>query len=141
MELNYIELTASDVDRLKPLHTAYKLEIGEDAPTDADYDRLAEAMRAGKIRFFGCEVDGRLTGCCSVAPGWSTFNYAPAGVFEDFYIVPDARHRGIARRLVRCAVERSGVASLTVGCADCDAEMYRALGFSVPLGNLLSWDA
>ena len=140
MGLEFIEIGPSDVDRLRPLHTAYKLEIGEDAPTDADYARLAGAMRAGRIRFFGCEADGRLAGCCSVAPTWSTFSYAPAGVFEDFYILPDARHRGIARRLVRFAVERSGLGSLTVGCADCDVEMYRALGFRVPLGNLLAWD-
>ena len=126
MELNCIELTAADIDRLKPLHTAYKLEIGEDAPTDADYDRLAEAMRAGKIRFFGCEVDGRLTGCCSVAPGWSTFNYAPSGVFEDFYILPEYRHRGVARQLVRYAAAQSGVGSLTVPDAVCGINSGRA---------------
>ena len=138
MEL--FELTAGDIPRLWSLHIAYKREIGEDAPPEEAAERLAGALRAGKIRFFGCEDGGRLVGCCSVSPAWSTFNYAPSGVFEDFYILPEARHRGIARKLVHFAAEQSGVVSLTVGCADCDVEMYRALGFRVPLGNLLAYD-
>ena len=137
--MEYIEITAGEADRLWPLHTAYKQEIGEDAPSEADLARLAEAMAEGRIRFFGCAEGGKLVGCCSVAPTWSTFNYAPAGVFEDFYILPEYRHRGIARGLVAFAVGESGVQSLTVGCADCDAQMYRALGFSVELGNLLAY--
>jgi len=28
---------------------------------------------------------------------------------------------------------------LTVGCADCDVEMYRSLGFDIPLGNMLAF--
>ena len=135
-----IELHPADFERLKPLHTAYKLEIGEDAPTDADYDCLRAAMEAGAIRFFGCIEDGVLAGCCSVAPVFSTFCYGAAGVFEDFYILPDRRHRGVARALVRFAVSQSGVRSLTVGCADCDREMYAALGFKTPLGNMLAFE-
>jgi hypothetical protein len=27
-----------------------------------------------------------------------------------------------------------------VGCADCDVEMYKALGFCIPLGNMLAYD-
>ena len=126
--------------RLKPLHEAYKREIGEDAPTDADFERLAEAVDGGRIHFYGCVEDGALVGCCSITPAWSTFHYGPAGIFEDFYILPEYRHRGVARNLVQFAAARSGVASLTVGCADCDVEMYKALGFRARLGNLLAYD-
>ena len=28
---------------------------------------------------------------------------------------------------------------MTVGCADCDEAMYRALGFDVKLGNMLAY--
>ena len=35
--------------------------------------------------------------------------------------------------------EQSGVGSLTVGCADCDVEMYKAIGFVIPLGNMLAF--
>ena len=61
-------------------------------------------------------------------------------MFEDFYIRVDYRHRGIARQLVQFAYQESGVSSLTVGCADCDVPMYQALGFSIPLGNLLAFE-
>ena len=138
--MEYIELTSGDISGLKPLHAAYKREIGEDVPSDEDFERLAAAMRAGRIRFFGCAAEGALVGICSIAPTFSTFNYGPAGVFEDFYIVPDHRHRGIARQLVAFAAKESGAQSLTVGCADCDVEMYRALGFSTPLGNMLAYE-
>nr|MCR5173513.1 GNAT family N-acetyltransferase [Oscillospiraceae bacterium] len=76
----------------------------------------------------------------SVTVGFSTFDYAPSGVFEDFYIRPEYRHRGAARQLVLLAYRDSGVGTMTVGCADCDRAMYGALGFTVPLGNLLAFE-
>ena len=125
--MEYRRITASEIDELWELQKAYKSEIYEDSPTDADRERLAVAIREGKI-------------CCSVTIGFSTFNYAESGVFEDFYILPQYRHQGIARKLVQFARTESGVQSLTVGCADCDKAMYQALGFSVLLGNLLAYD-
>ena len=41
--------------------------------------------------------------------------------------------------LVAYAFEQSEVSSLTVGCADCDVEMYQAIGFQIPLGNMLAY--
>ena len=81
-----------------------------------------------------------MTGCCSITIGFSTFNYEQSGVFEDFYICPQYRHKGIARELIKFSYIDSGVKSLMVGCADCDVEMYRALGFSIRLGNLLAFE-
>ena len=65
--------------------------------------------------------------------------YIFMGVFEDFYIQPEYRHKRIARKLVAYAYEQSGVESLTVGCADCDVQMYEAIGFGIPLGNMLAF--
>lgn len=127
-------------EALRQLQIQYKRAIGEESPSDADFGRLFEAIAAGRILFYGGYDGERLVACCSVCPTFSTFNYRPSGVFEDFYIVPEYRHKGIARALARFAFEASGAASLTVGCADVDVEMYRAIGFSVPLGNLLAMD-
>ena len=129
-----------DMVGIEPLHIAYKLEIGEDAPGREGLDNLRKAVEEETIFFYACEEDGRPVGCCSVSPTFSTFNYQKAGVFEDFYILPEYRHRGIARKLVEFACRDSGVGSLTVGCADCDRVLYAALGFSIPLGNLLAYD-
>ncbi len=137
--MNCRKLTVEDMTALEALQSAYKREIGEEEPTRADLERLSEAIRRGDILFFGCFAEGALVACCSVSPTFSTFDYRRGGVFEDFYVVPAYRHRGAARKLVECAVCDSGVSSLTVGCADCDLELYRALGFTIPLGNLLAY--
>ncbi|MDD7383770.1 MAG: GNAT family N-acetyltransferase [Peptoniphilaceae bacterium] len=78
--------------------------------------------------------------CCSVTVGFSTFDYMPSGVFEDFFISSEYRHKGIARELVKYAYLESGLSSLTVVCADCDVKMYQSLGFTISLGNLLAFE-
>lgn len=140
MPMNYRRIAVSEMDTLWELHKAYKAAIGEDAPKDQDRLRLKAAMEKEQILFFGAWDGPVLAGCCSVTVGFSTFQYAPSGVLEDFYIVPPYRHQGIARELIHFARLNSGVSSLTVGCADCDLGMYQALGFSIPLGNLLAFD-
>ena len=127
------------LDQLWELQRAYKEAIGEEAPTDADREKLRAAMADRRILFFGAWDGEALAGCCSVTVGFSTFDYGPSGVFEDFYILPAYRHKGLARQLAGYAFEASGVKTMTVGCADCDTNLYRAVGFRTPLGHLLAW--
>ena len=138
--MEYIRVTTDHMAGLKMLQLGYKQEIGEDRPADENFDSLCEAIATGQIIFYGCRDEGRLIACCSITPAYSTFNYQMGGVLEDFYIVPEYRHRGIARQLVGFAYRESGVGSLTVGCADCDIKMYQSLGFTIPLGNLLAFE-
>ena len=138
--MEYRRINTSELDALWALQTAYKAEIGEDAPTAQDKERLRGATEREQILFYGAWDAAALVGCCSVTIGFSTFLYAPSGIFEDFYVCPAYRHKGIARKLVQLARADSGVSSLTVGCAACDLPMYQALGFSVPLGTLLAFD-
>lgn len=138
--MEFRKIIPTEMDDLKRLQIAYKQEIKETAPKDEDFERLLYAMEDGKILFYGCVHEGRVIACCSVSPSFSTYDYQTGGVFEDFYIVPEYRHKGIAKQLVRYAYEQSNVSSLTVGCADCDVGMYRALGFGIPLGNMLAFD-
>ena len=80
----------------------------------------------------------RAVGMCSVAKCFSTFACTDTGVFDDFYIEPVFRKKGVARILAQEAQEWSnenGLASLTVCCAPCDEEMYQALGFNIRLGS------
>ena len=138
MELRRLEF--KDIFDLWELQKRYKAEIGEDEPDEGGRIALADAIAHHKILFFGAFDGAKLVGCCSVSVVFSTFNYLPGGVFEDFYILPDYRHKGIARSLVNFAYRESGVSSMTVGCADCDLPTYRALGFTIPLGNLLAFE-
>lgn len=138
--MKYGRIDISQIDALWELQKAYKTEIREEPPADTDKGKLEDAIRGNRIIFYGAWDQDSLVGCCSVTVGFSTFRYALSGVFEDFYICPQYRHKGIARELTRFAFTDSGVDSMTVGCADCDKQMYQALGFSVPLGNLMAYD-
>ena len=133
-------LNAADFLQIALLLAAYKLEIGEDEPDEAALMRLEQAISEERIQFYGCEDGASLSGMCSVCTTFSMFNCRPGGVLEDFYIRPAKRHRGIARQLAAFAREQSGVSTLTVGCADCDVELYRAIGFRERIGNLMAWN-
>lgn len=135
--MNYQKIAVSQIDALWDIQRCYKNEIGEKEPENREKEQLMKAINENKINFYGVWKNEKLIGCCSITAGFSTFNYKDSGVFEDFYILPLYRHQGIARELVKYAYNESGVASLSVGCADCDIKMYQSLGFSIPIGNLL----
>ena len=137
--MTYRKISASEIDALWELQKEYKAEIGEDEPDNTGKKNLADAISKGRILFYGVWKENSLIGCCSVTVGFSTFDYMPSGVFEDFFIRSAYRHQGIARQLVEFAYRESGVSSLTVGCANCDVQMYQALGFTITLGNLLAF--
>lgn len=137
--MDFVLVKTEQFQDLVNLQTAYKSEIGEDCPSKSNFESLKNAIEQGKINFYGCVCDGQLVACCSVCLTYSTFNYDTAGVFEDFYILPAYRHKGIARKLVKFAYANSGASSLSVGCADCDIGMYNALGFDIPLGNMFAY--
>ena len=137
--MTFRKISASEIDALWELQKEYKAEIGEDEPDNTGKKNLADAISKETILFYGVWKENSLIGCCSVTVGFSTFDYMPSGVFEDFFIRSAYRHQGIARQLVEFAYRESGVSSLTVGCANCDVQMYEALGFTITLGNLLAF--
>ena len=138
--MDFVLVRTERFQELVDLQTAYKSEIGEECPDKSDFESLMNAIEQGKINFYGCICDGKLVACCSICLNYSTYNYGTAGVFEDFYILPAYRHKGIARKLVKFAYANSGVDTMSVGCADCDIGMYNALGFNMPLGNMLAYN-
>ena len=138
--MDFVKIGTEMFEELMELQKAYKVEIGENMPSDEELESLRNAIEDGQIHFYGCICDNSLIACCSVCNVYSTFNYGKAGVFEDFYIKPEYRHKGIARKLVAYAYEQSGVESLSVGCADCDIQMYQAIGFRISIGNMLAFE-
>ena len=110
--------------------------------TEEGRKRLSQAVKDGKITFFVAKRGYRSVGMCSVAECFSTFACGSTGVFEDFYVEPVFRKKGIARKLAQAAQDwcgKKGIASLTVCCAPCDESMYRALGFDVHLGTTFAY--
>lgn len=133
-----IEILSDPEDwQIKKLENGFLKEIGEQTLTEEQQARLAQAIRDEKITFFTAKRSCRTVGMCSVARCFSTFACSDTGVFDDFYIEPVFRRKGIARRLALTAQEWSranGIPSLTVCCAPCDEKMYQSLGFDTRLG-------
>ena len=131
-------LTDPEDWQLKKLENGFLKEIGEQTLMKEKQEQLAQAIRAGKITFFMARRDDRAVGMCSVVQCFSTFSCADTGVFEDFYVEPAFRKKGIARQLVQAAQvwsREQGISSLTVCCAPCDEKMYQSLGFETQLGT------
>ena len=103
--------------------------------------KAALCCHPGKEDHILCRRTGGAVGMCSVSRCWSTFSCGWTAALEDFYVEPAFRKKGIARLLAGAAQRwcaEQGIASLTVCCAPCDEGMYRALGFSEPLGRTLA---
>lgn len=134
-----VEVSSDPEDwQLKKLENGFLKEIGEQTLTEEKQEQLQQAVRDGKITFFVAKRGYRSVGMCSVARCFSTFACTDTGVFEDFYIEPVFRGKGIARKLAQAAqkwCEENGIASLTVCCAPCDEGMYQALEFNTRLGT------
>ncbi len=131
-------LTDPEDWQLKKLENGFLREIGEPSATEEKQAQLAQAIRDGKITFFVAKRGYRAVGMCSVAKCFSTFACTDTGVFDDFYIEPVFRKKGIARMLAQAAQDwckEKALASLTVTCAPCDEGMYQALGFDTQLGS------
>lgn len=127
--------------QLLKLENGFLADIGEAVLDEEKQQRLQQALREGAITFFAARRGSRAVGMCSVGRCFSTFACGEVGVFDDFYIEPVFRKKGIARLLTQTAqawCHSEGLASLTVCCAPCDVELYRALGFDIPLGRSLA---
>lgn len=138
-----VEVLADPDDwQLKKLANGFLKEIGEQVLTEEKQEQLTRAIRDGKIAFFVAKRGYRAVGMCSVARCFSTFACSDTGVFDDFYIEPVFRKKGIARMLVKAAQKwcgENGIVSLTVCCAPCDEKMYNSFGFDTHLGTAFAY--
>lgn len=131
----------TDAEPVLGLEQSFRASVGEPMLTQEQCRRLAKAVQRGDIVFFAAKRLERPVGICSVSLHWSSYDCAATAVFEDFYIEPAFRGQGVARLLVEqvrawCAGQEC--TCVTVACAVCDLPMYRKLGFTVRLGNLLA---
>lgn len=103
--------------QLRKLENGFKRETGEDVLTSSQQKRLQQAVKEGRITFFIAKRGYRAVGMCSVAAYYSTFSCANTGVYEDFYIEPAFRGKGISRKLQKrrtAGARNMGSQSLTV---------------------------
>lgn len=142
--MEYEMLAIEDFSQLVELEERYKASVGEDALGDRQAADLLDAIQTGKIEFFVAKEQEKVVAMCSVATVFSTFACKTIGIFEDFFVDEEYRHKGIDRGLTRYVFEvlkERDISALWVGSADVDVEMYKSIGFTMPLGNLLTWRA
>lgn len=77
------------------LENGFLKEIGEAPSTEEKQERLAQAIRDGKITFFVARRGYRAVGMCSVSRCFSTFTCTDVGIFDDFYMEPVFRKRAL----------------------------------------------
>lgn len=136
-------LALKDVEKLKPLLNDYKKAIHEEELTECQFTNLNNALENEKIIFYIAKVDDEIVAMCSITTAFSTYKCEDMGIFEDFFIKPSYRGKGIASKLVQFVtteMKKMNVTSVWVGCADVHVELYKHLGFNIPLGNLLTWN-
>lgn len=91
-----VELLADPEDwQLKKLENGFLKEIGEAPSTEEKQERLAQAIRDGKITFFVARLGYRAVGMCSVSRCFSTFTCTDVGIFDDFYMEPVFRKKAL----------------------------------------------
>ena len=107
--MDFVKIKTENFEELTKLQKAYKVEIGECMPTNAELESLRNAIENEQIHFYGCICDKSLIACCSICFMYSTFNYGKSGVFEDFYIQPTtSQYLFVDRRInARCYHNRS----------------------------------
>lgn len=124
--------------QFKKLQNGFLKEIREEIADDAKTKRLIEAVKAKKIIFFLAKRGYRVVGMCSVTISFSTFACKDIGTFDDFFIEPVFRKQGIAKKLAETAFmwcRENEISSVAVCCSPCDEDMYRHIGFDIPLGK------
>lgn len=131
-------------DKIKPIIQQYKKSIHEDNLEEYQFQELKKAIEDNRISFYIVIDAGNIVGMCSISSVFSTYRCEYMGIFEDFYIEPEYRKKGIAKNLtgyVFNEMKTKNINSVWVGCADVDIKMYKHLGFEIELGNLLTWSS
>ncbi len=127
-------------DEVRSLLAAFARAVGEPPPDAEAWRRIAAAAQRDEIRFYLAREGTLAIGVASMTLGFSTYHGAPFAHFDDLYVVPDRRGRGVARLLLqalqRAALER-GCASAMGGCSAGDVAMWEHLGFR-RIGTLMA---
>jgi diamine N-acetyltransferase len=124
---------------LKVLHKSFK-SISEEysftrmtAPKHGSFITLEELKQliAGGLEMYGCFENDELIGCIGIRPGDSSDSF----YIEKLGVLPDKRHRGIGRSLVKCAmneIKKRGGRTISIGLINKNEKLknwYHNLGF------------
>jgi len=128
--------TAADAHRVAPLFDAYRQFYG--LPSDLRLCRQYLAERLGRdesVVLLAGEADGTALGFVQLYPTFSSLRAARVFVLYDLFVAPEARQRGVGRRLMEAAAgeaRRRGAVSLVLSTARTNhraQRLYESLGW------------
>ena len=114
------------------LLTQVYLESGNKVPDKAALDRLENAIRFDKVRYYMALEQNRVVGVISLSLGFSTMDMRPIGYAGDLYVHPGHRGRGCAHALILAAMDgahEAGAPRIFAASAQGMEGVYARLGW------------
>lgn len=101
--------SATDLDVLLPLATAFRDHLGQSLPADADFRQsLARLLQDTGTEFIlACDAVGVALGYMQSRYRYSAWTSTLEAEVEDVFVVPEARRRGVGLRLMEFAMARA----------------------------------
>jgi ribosomal protein S18 acetylase RimI-like enzyme len=130
-----LRATPAHLDLVGPLFDAYRQFYGCAPDVEAARTFLRERLERGESVVFVAVADGRGVGFTQLYPTFTSVGAARAWVLNDLYVSPDARQKGIGRRLMDAARQlavETGAAHLELATAKDNAfaqALYRSCGY------------
>jgi ribosomal protein S18 acetylase RimI-like enzyme len=129
--------TAPDAALVAPLFDAYRRFYGLAPDLDLSRRYLAERLeRDESVVLLAEAASGEALGFVQMYPTFASLRAARVFVLYDLFVVPGARRRGVARRLMEAAVEEArgqGAVAMTLQTAKTNLaaqRLYASLGWS-----------
>lgn len=95
-----VRATLQDIDRLVPLFGAYREFYRRPPDLDGSRRFLTDRLGRGESVVFLAEELESVLGFTQLYPTFASLSMKPWWVLYDLYVIPGARHRGIASRLL-----------------------------------------
>ena len=102
-QIEMAEAGPDDADQLLPLIAAFFREEGIETPPEAQHRNLLAMMAAPEAHILSAKSGDKLLGFAS-ATLTRGIEFGLAAEIEDLYVVPDARGKGLARRLMQALI-------------------------------------
>jgi ribosomal protein S18 acetylase RimI-like enzyme len=125
-----------DLDRLVPLFDGYRQFYGQPTDLTVAQNFLHERLARGEsVVLIAEDRNGAAIGFVQLFPTFSSILAAPIYVLSDLFVVPAARRRGVATRLLQAAVEVARAAGavrleLSTAITNLPAQrLYESLGW------------
>jgi ribosomal protein S18 acetylase RimI-like enzyme len=98
-----------DLEWLVRLAAAFRDHVGQSTPSEAEFRTSIAALLqdVGTEFFLACDRPGAVLGYVQVRYRYSAWTSALEAELEDVFVVPEARRRGVGRRLVKFAIARA----------------------------------